>query len=153
MKKVIAITLAVLMFCVNAAVVAVADTADIVKQSVEGTAVIDGTKDEAYADALTLEIKQKGMFNGDGSLLDEPEGVVYIINDAEFVYMYVDVLDDNLDNTNTNNYAKDSVEVFWMVDNEKAQIRYHYDGTVDEDSGVNVESATVLDQDTDNGRL
>ena len=81
MKKVIAITLAVLMFCVNAAVVAVADTADIVKQSVEGTAVIDGTKDEAYADALTLEIKQKGMFNGDGSLLDEPEGVVYIINE------------------------------------------------------------------------
>lgn len=148
MKKVIAITLAVLMFCVNAAVVAVADTADIVKQSVEGTAVIDGTKDEAYADALTLEIKQKGMFNGDGSLLDEPEGVVYIINDAEFVYMYVDVLDDNLDNANTNNYAKDSVEVFWMVDNEKAQIRYHYDGTVDEDSGVNVESATVL---TDTG--
>lgn len=125
-----------------------AATADIVHQSVEGTAVIDGVKDDAYANALVLALEEKGESNNGGPDLTGPAAHAYYINDAEFVYVFVEVYDSELDNTSTNNYERDSVEAFWMVDNAKTQVRYHYDGTVDNDSGESVESAAVI---TDNG--
>ncbi len=154
MKKLFCILIAAAMLCLNAAVVVVADTADIVHESVEGTAVIDGVKEEAYDNALTLDFVQKGKVNGAGGTLDESIGTAYIINDAEWVYVYFDVIDDQLDNTNANNYERDSVEAFWMDGNAKNQIRYHYaqDETgadiVDVDSGTAYESKAVL---TDTG--
>ncbi|HIS24686.1 MAG TPA: hypothetical protein IAD01_04700, partial [Candidatus Faeciplasma gallinarum] len=66
MKKLFCILIAAAMLCLNAAVVVVADTADIVHESVEGTAVIDGVKDEAYDGAQALEFVQQGKVNGAG---------------------------------------------------------------------------------------
>ena len=110
--------------------------------------MIDGTKDEAYANAVPLEFNQQGDTNGNGMVMDHSDATAYIINDAEYAYVFVDVYDDNLDNSGSIAYDRDSVELFWMVDNAKAQIRYHFDGTVDADSGEDVESAVVI---TDTG--
>ena len=154
MKKLFSALVVVLALCVAATFSVSAATADIVIQSVEGTAVIDGVKDEAYDGAQALEFVQQGKVNGAGGTLDEPIGTAYIINDAEWVYVYFDVIDDQLDNTNANNHERDSVEAFWMDGNAKNQIRYHYDqdetgaDIVDVDSGTAYESKAVL---TDTG--
>lgn len=136
MKKLFAILVVAAMALSLLPMTMSAATADLVKESVEGTAVIDGEKDDAYANALTLELIHKGKSNGDGSKMDAAAGIAYILNDAEYVYVYADIFDTELDNTSTNNYEQDSLEVFWMVDNSKTQIRYHYDGVVDNDSGT-----------------
>ena len=148
MKKLLSILVVALALCLAVTFSVSAATADIVIQSVEGTAVIDGVKDEAYADAQALEFVQQGDTNGNGQVNDYSDATAYVINDAEYAYVFVDVHDDNLDNSGSIAYDRDSVELFWMVDNAKAQIRYHYDGTIDEDSGENVESAAVV---TDTG--
>lgn len=54
MKKFIGILAVCIALCLCMTVVSFAATADIVHQSVEGTAVIDGVKDDAYANALAL---------------------------------------------------------------------------------------------------
>ncbi len=136
MKKLIGILAVCIALCLCMTAVSFAATADIVHQSVEGTAVIDGVKDDAYADALALPFIQKGESNGGGEVFDAPQGTAYIINDEEYVYVYFEVYDSALDNASANTYEQDSVEAFWMVDNAKTQIRYHYDGTVDADSGT-----------------
>lgn len=152
MKKFIGILAVCIAMCLCMTVVSFAATADIVHQSVEGTAVIDGTKDDAYANALTLPFIQKGESNGGGEVFDAAQGTAYIINDAEYVYVYFEVYDSALDNTSANNYEQDSVEAFWMVDNSKTQIRYHYDGVVDADSGAApVDGTDYKAVTTDNG--
>ncbi len=152
MKKLIGILAVCIAMCLCMTAVSFAATADIVHQSVEGTAVIDGTKDDAYANALTLPFIQKGESNGGGEVFDAPQGTAYIINDAEWVYVYFEVYDSALDNTSANNYEQDSVEAFWMVDNSKTQIRYHYDGVVDADSGAApVDGTDYKAVTTDNG--
>lgn len=148
MKKLISIIAVAIAICMCMTVVSFAKTADLVHTSVEGTAVIDGEKDDAYANALALDFVQKGESNGSGETLDAPIGTAYIINDASYVYVYVDVLDTTIDNTSGNVYEQDSVEGFWMVDNAKAQCRFHYDGTVDDDSGAHDEFAAKM---TDTG--
>lgn len=152
MKKLIGILAVCIAMCLCMTAVSFAATADIVHQSVEGTAVIDGTKDDAYANALTLPFIQKGESNGGGEVFDAPQGTAYIINDAEWVYVYFEVYDSALDNTSANNYEQDSIEAFWMVDNSKTQIRYHYDGVVDADSGTApVDGTDYKAVTTDNG--
>ena len=143
MKKLLSILVVALALCLAVTLGVSAATADIVIQSVEGTAVIDGTKDEAYANAVPLEFNQQGDTNGNGMVMDHSDATAYIINDAEYAYVFVDVYDDNLDNSGSIAYDQDSVEMFWMVDNAKAQLRYHFDGVVDADSGEDVESAMV----------
>lgn len=149
MKKIIGILCVVVALCLTATVVSFAATADIVHTSVEGTAVVDGVKDDAYANALALDFVQKGTNNGGGETLDAPIATSYIINDAEWVYVYTEVIDSTIDNTSGNAYERDSVEVFWMSDNSKNQMRFHYDGAVDEDMvNSTYESVATL---TDNG--
>lgn len=135
MKRILSILVIAVMLCTSLTVVTSAATADLVFQSVEGTAVIDGVKDDAYANALNLKMDQKGG----GDLYDAPLADVYILNDAEYVYLLVEVTDANLDNTNAEVYAQDSVEIFWMDDNKQVQIRYRYDGemsgAVEKDQG------------------
>lgn len=152
MKKLLSIFAVALALCLCMTVVSFAATADIVNPSVEGTAVIDGTKDAAYDAATPLEFTQKGKSNGSGEVFDTPQGKAYIINDAEWVYVYFEVYDSSLDNTNSNNYEQDSIEAFWMVDNAKTQIRYHFDGVVDNDSGdLPVDGTDYKAVTTDNG--
>lgn len=152
MKKLIGILAVCIALCMCMTVVSFAATADIVHQSVEGTAVIDGVKDDAYANALALPFIQKGESNGGGEVFDAPQGTAYILNDAEWVYVYFEVYDATLDNTSANNYEQDSIEAFWMVDNAKTQIRYHYDGVVDADSGAaQVDGTDYKAALTDNG--
>lgn len=135
MKRILSVLVAAVMLCMSLAVVTSAATADIVHQSPEGTAVIDGVKDDAYANALALPLVQKGETNGGGELLAEPVGTAYYLNDAEYVYLLVEVYDTTLDNTSANNYEQDSVEVFYMADNSKVQLRFCYDGNVSADTG------------------
>lgn len=72
MKKFIGILAVCIALCLCMTVVSFAATADIVHQSVEGTAVIDGVKDDAYANALALPFIQKGESNGGGEVFDAP---------------------------------------------------------------------------------
>ncbi len=135
MKRILSILVAAVMLVSCFTVVTSAKTADIVHQSVEGTAVIDGTKDDAYASGLILPMAQKGNNNGGGAMLDAPIAYAYYLNDAEYVYVLVEVTDSTLDNTSANNYEQDSVELFYMADNSKVQLRFCYDGTVSADTG------------------
>ncbi len=138
MKRILAIlvaaTLVLSMFAMTTVVNA--NTAELTVTSVEGTAVIDGVKDDAYANATELKFNQCGKDNGGGAVLDTPKALGYIINDADGVYVFISVADSDIDNTSANNYEQDSVEVFFMSDNSKTQWRIHYDGTVDADSGL-----------------
>ena len=147
-KKLISVLAVTLALSLAAATAVFAATADLTVLSVLGTAVIDGIKDEAYAEAVPVEFNQQGDTNGNGMVMDHSDATAYIINDSEYAYVFVDVYDDNLDNSGSIAYDRDSVELFWMVDNSKTQIRYHFDGTVDADSGEDVESAVVI---TDTG--
>ena len=104
-----------------------AATADTVIESAEGTAVIDGVKDDAYANAVELVFDQCGSSNGGGAVLDTPAAHGYVINDAEWVYVFYDVHDTDLDNTSANSYEQDSIELFYMDNNTKVQWRIHYD--------------------------
>lgn len=60
MKKLIGILAVCIAMCLCMTAVSFAATADIVHQSVEGTAVIDGTKDDAYANALNSSLHSEG---------------------------------------------------------------------------------------------
>ncbi|MCD8106730.1 MAG: hypothetical protein LUE20_02045 [Oscillospiraceae bacterium] len=127
MKKLIGIICVVAALCLTMTVFSFAATADIVNTSVEGTAVVDGVKDEAYDNAEALEFVQKGVNYGANVVLDEPIGYAYIINDSEWVYVYIEVIDDTIDKSNVNTYEQDSTEVFWMDDNVKYQLRCNFD--------------------------
>ncbi len=142
MKRILSILVAAVLLCTALTVVTSANTADIVHQSVEGTAVIDGTKDDVYASGLILPIVQKGNNNGGGEVLDEPIANAYVVNDANYVYWFVEVFDTTLDNTSGNTYEQDSVEIFFMSDNSKTQLRFCYDGNVGADTGTVPEAGT-----------
>ncbi len=127
MKKLIGIICVVAALTLTMTVFSFAATADIVNTSIEGTAVVDGVKDEAYDGAEALEFVQKGVNYGANVVLDEPIGYAYIINDSEWVYVYIEVIDDTIDKSNVNTYEQDSTEVFWMDDNVKYQLRCNFD--------------------------
>ena len=145
-----------------------AATADWVVNSVEGTATIDGVKDDAYDafEALVFETCGEGSGNGGGATLDTPLGHGYIMNDAEYVYFFMDVDDADRDNTSTNAYERDSVEVFFMepaalndagqpiAAGAKTQWRICYDGDMGADSGtppVSGDTCVVLEKEDGSG--
>ncbi len=127
MKRLIGIICVVLALTLTMTAIAFADPATV-NTSVEGTATVDGVKDEAYDAATALEFVQKGSSNGGSAVLDDPIGRAYIINDSEWVYVWFEVYDDSLDQGSANTYEQDSVEFFWMDNNSKYQIRVRYDG-------------------------
>ncbi|MCD7846557.1 MAG: hypothetical protein LUG49_00760 [Oscillospiraceae bacterium] len=127
MKRLLSILCVVLILSLTMTAFPFAATADIVNTSIEGTAIVDGVKDDAYAGATALEFVQKGVNYGANVVLDEPIGYAYIINDSEWVYVYIDVIDDSIDKSNVNTYEQDSTEVFWMDDNVKYQLRCNFD--------------------------
>ncbi len=129
MRRLLCIILSAVMLVSVLATVSFAKTADIVHQSVEGTAVVDGVKDEAYENALALPMNQKGLSNGSGKKLETPMATVYILNDAEWIYVFFEVTDNQLDSSNPNNWEQDSVEVYYMDKNVGKQVRYLLDAT------------------------
>ncbi|MCD7823267.1 MAG: hypothetical protein LUG86_04530 [Oscillospiraceae bacterium] len=135
MKRLIGIICVVLALTMAMTAISFAATADIVNESVEGTATVDGTKDEAYDAATALEFVQKGSSNGGSEVMDDPIGRAYIINDSEYVYVWFEVYDSSLDNTSANAYEQDSCEFFWMDNNSKYQLRVCYDGSISADTG------------------
>ena len=151
MKKLFAILVVAVMVISLMPMTMSAATADWVVNSVEGTAVLDGVKDEGYDafEPLVFETCGEGSGNGGGATLDAPLGHGYIMNDAENVYVFMDVHDPDMDNGSANNYEQDSVEIFFMepaaVDDTgnpvaagaKVQWRIHFDGVMDCDSGSN----------------
>lgn len=143
MKKLLCMIISAVMLCAVLSTVSFAKTADIVHQSVEGTAVIDGVKDEAYANALALPMIQKGLTNGGGKVLEEAMATVYILNDAEWVYVFFEVTDNQLDSTNSNDWEQDSVEIYYMHYNIGTQIRYLLDGTAINDEEETTEAVIV----------
>lgn len=140
MKKLFSIFVAIAVLCSSLAIVTNAATADLVYQSVEGSAVIDGVKDSAYDSALHLVMDQ----NSKGEKFDKVYSDVYLLNDSEYVYVFANVYDTELDNGNVEVWAQDSFEVFWMSGNTQIQVRYHYDDSVSAASENNVESKVVL---------
>ncbi|MCD8007281.1 MAG: hypothetical protein LUF29_10075 [Oscillospiraceae bacterium] len=134
MKRLIGIICVVLALTLTMTAIAFADPSTV-NTSVEGTATVDGTKDEAYDAATALEFVQKGSSNGGSEVLDEPIGRAYIINDSEWVYVWFEVYDDSLDQGSANTYEQDSVEFFWMDNNSKYQLRVRYDGSTTADTG------------------
>ena len=130
MKKLISILVAAVLLMSTLSVVVSAKTADIVHQSKAGTATVDGAKDDIYADGLILPIIQKGYSSSDGMLLDEATGTVYIVNDSENVYIYFEMYDSEIDAANAETWAQDSVEIFYMNNNQQVQVRYLPDGRV-----------------------
>ncbi|MCD7805507.1 MAG: hypothetical protein LUH03_10290 [Oscillospiraceae bacterium] len=153
MKRLIGIICVVLAMTMAMTAISFAATADIVNESVEGTATVDGTKDEAYDAATALEFVQKGSSNGGSKVLDDPIGRAYIINDTEWVYVWFEVYDDNLDQGSANTYEQDSVEFFWMDNNSKYQLRVRYDGSISADTGSDWadKGAEFVAVETDNG--
>ncbi len=153
MKRLIGIICVVMALCLTMTAISFAATADIVNESAEGTATVDGTKDEAYDAATALEFVQKGSSNGGSEVLDEPIGRAYIINDTEYVYVWFEVYDDTLDQASGNTYEQDSVEFFWMDDDSKYQIRVRYDGSISADTGSDYadRGAEFVAVETDNG--
>ena len=135
MKRLIGIICVVLALTLAMTAISFAATADIVNESAEGTATVDGTKDEAYDAATALEFVQKGSSNGGSEVLDEPIGRAYIINDSDWVYVWFEVYDSSLDNASANTYEQDSCEFFWMDDDSKYQLRVCYDGSISADTG------------------
>lgn len=135
MKRILSILVAAVLLCSALAVVTSA-APDLVHTSVEGTATIDGTKDDIYASGLILPLIQCGNNNGGGALLDAAIANAHIVNDANYVYWFIEVYDTTLDNTSANNYEQDSIEIFYMADNSKNQFRFCYDGNVSADTGV-----------------
>ena len=136
MKRLLAILISLAMALSLLPMTLNAITADIVIQAGSGTAVIDGIKDEAYDTATPLDFVQKGKTNGGGEVLDEPIGHAWVINDDTNVYVFFSVIDSELDSTSANNYETDSVDVFWMNNNEKQQWRLYYENPGSADSGV-----------------
>jgi len=134
MKRLIGIICVVLALTLTMTAIAFADPSTV-NTSVEGTATVDGTKDEAYDAATALEFVQKGSSNGGSEVLSDPIGRAYIINDSEYVYVWLEVYDDSLDQASANTYEQDSVEFFWMDNNSKYQIRVRYDGSISADTG------------------
>lgn len=130
MKKLISILVAAVLLMSTLSVVVSAKTADIVHQSKAGTATVDGVKDDIYADGLILPIIQKGYSSSDGTLLDEAAGTLYIVNDSENVYIYFEMYDSEIDAGNAETWAQDSVEIFYMNNNQQVQVRYLPDGRV-----------------------
>ncbi len=153
MKRLIGIICVVLALTLTMTAISFAATADIVNESAEGTATVDGTKDEAYDAATALEFVQKGSSNGGSEVLDEPIGRAYIINDTEYVYVWFEVYDDSLNQDSGNTYEQDSVEFFWMDDDSKYQIRVRYDGSISADTGSDYadKGAEFVAVETDNG--
>lgn len=143
MKKIFSIIL-VLAMVLSMATVANASS-ELVHTGAWGTAVVDGTKDAAYDNALVLSVDQKGV-NAGGDKLDTPAATAYYLNDGTSIYVYIEIVDANLDNSNANTYEQDSVELFWMSDNSRQQTRVHFDGRLD-GSELTAYAATV----TDNG--
>ena len=136
MKKLIAILIAAaLMFSMTAFVSAAVSELSV--QSAQGTAVIDGEKDASYDAATELVFDQSGQTNGGGAVLDTPAGYAYVINDNDYVYIFINVIDDDVDDSSANRYERDSIEVFYMEDNKYQQIRFHIDGHADETKSTN----------------
>lgn len=60
---------------------------------------VDGTKDEAYADATAIPVEQ--VVAGDSDV----KGETYFMYDSSFIYIFVEVTDANVDGTDRWNCA------------------------------------------------
>ncbi|MGE5661957.1 MAG: sugar-binding protein [Ignavibacteriales bacterium] len=71
----------------------------------KGTATIDGQKDDVYSAAQ--EMKMDAVSDGEA---DGTAASAWAVWDAEAIYVFVEVADSALDDTNANAWEKDSVE-------------------------------------------
>ena len=76
--------------------------------SLPGTPEIDGEADDLWADAPVINVNKKP----DGQAQDAASAVVKTLWDEEYLYVYVDVSDSELNSTSGNPWEQDSVEVF-----------------------------------------
>lgn len=76
--------------------------------------IVDGVKDDVWQDALTLSIDRFQQ------AWSTATGVAKLLWDEHFLYVLVEVTDDQLDTTSTNPWEQDSVELFLDQTNSKA---------------------------------
>lgn len=126
LKKLCTLVLAGIMtFSVTA--IAMAD-AEASWDAGKGTAVVDGIKDDAYANAQ--EMKMEAVSDGEA---DGTAASAWAIYDAEAIYFLVEVTDSELDDTAANVYEKDSVEFRFENSTQLVQayaVAENFDGTI-----------------------
>ncbi len=103
-KKYLAIVFAMMMmFSMTAAASADANAS---WNAAKGTAVVDGQKDDVYAAAQKMNMDAVSDGESDGTT-----AAAWAVYDEEAIYFLVEVKDSILDDTNTNSWEKDSVEL------------------------------------------
>jgi hypothetical protein len=114
MKKVIVLVLAMVM------VFAMSTTAsaDATKSwnAAKGTATIDGQKDDVYSAAQEMKMEAVSDGTADGTA-----ATAWTVWDAEAIYVFVEVTDSALDDTNANGWEKDSIE--YRLDNKDQTVQ------------------------------
>lgn len=103
MKKLFVLVLTVIMTFAMATTASADATASW--NAAKGTATIDGQKDDAYAGASEMKMEAVSDGTADGSAAS-----AWAVYDAEAFYIFVEVADSELDDTNANVYEKDSIE-------------------------------------------
>ncbi|HWT76815.1 MAG TPA: sugar-binding protein [Mobilitalea sp.] len=95
----------------------------------KGTAVVDGQKDDVYAGAQ--EMKMSAVSDVlDGGTADDTAASAWAVYDNEAIYIFVEVSDSALDDTNANVWEKDSIEL--RIDNKDQLVQaYAVSETVD----------------------
>lgn len=124
-------------------------------ETTQGTITVDGTIDEAWADANTLNINTFSMGSTGAT------GTAKVLWDENYLYVLAEVTDAKLSNASANAYEQDTVEVFFDENNHKsasyetddAQCRVSYTGDKTVTDGLSTdrfESAAAV---TNNGYL
>lgn len=119
MKKLFAL-LMVSAFLFAAAIPAGAYTTDVTLNAVQGTAVVDGVLDDIYTYSDAIEIKNFVSFANSGAdehLPDMATGVAHMVWDAEFLYVFYEITDKTVSDTETTSESTDAFEFIYDFGN------------------------------------
>lgn len=103
----------ILLFLLSSALPVSAYTMDKTFNAVRGTAVIDGEPDSIYFYSDPLEIKNFFNFANSGAeehLADMATGVAYMVWDPDFIYVYYEITDVTISDTETESESTDAIE-------------------------------------------
>lgn len=138
LKKAVMGVLAVSLLLSGASTIVKAD-ANAKWNAAKGTAVVDGLKDDVYANAQ--EMKMEAVTDGES---DGTKASAYAVYDDSAFYIFVEVADSALDDTSGNTYERDGVE-FYLENKDQLTRAFAVSGEVDPEY---VSESKVLKTDT-----
>ncbi|MDF2537926.1 MAG: polysaccharide deacetylase family protein [Herbinix sp.] len=130
LRKYLVLALAVIM--VFATTATASAKADASWDAAKGTAVIDGQMDDVYTAAQ--EMKMEAVSDGEA---DGTKASAWATYDADAFYIFVQVEDSQLNDTNANAYEKDSIELRFVNNGQNVQA-YAVSETFDQNYGAEV---------------